>query len=379
MPDQHKNFAYSTIATAPSPAISGTSLVVQTGEGALFPTPPFNATVWPAGEQPTIENSEIVRVTAISTDTFTIVRNQEDSVSEPIAVGYQIAATITAKVMFDAENPIATWSPFVVGSGAATGLQTLQTNISETGTASFILFPVTVPQNIQFNQIILPNSYSFSTANITASYNATHYSKFGLYQLSGSTAFTLVSSNSFSIAESFSQNSGTAGTLAWYFPTSTATSGYGYGSFPAGSLTATAQISSYVSGTRNIGLQFGGNIYLDEGRYWIGVLGLKSTAVNSSFGYSNAGLIGQIMNPVNIPGNSTGPLPLGLAASAWSGTNNSFFTQWRGRHVGGIVTATSLTNFLGTAVPSTIALSAIGGTAAGSSISVLPTVTFVST
>ena len=39
MPDAHKNFAYSTIATAPTPATSGTTLVVQAGEGALFPHP----------------------------------------------------------------------------------------------------------------------------------------------------------------------------------------------------------------------------------------------------------------------------------------------------------------------------------------------------
>jgi hypothetical protein len=68
MADAHKNFAYSTIATAPSPAVSGTSLVVASGQGTLFPTPPFNATVWPSNAQPTSFNAEIVRVTAISTD-----------------------------------------------------------------------------------------------------------------------------------------------------------------------------------------------------------------------------------------------------------------------------------------------------------------------
>jgi len=63
MADVHKNFAYSTVATAPSPASSGTSLVVQAGDGAKFPTVPFNATVWPAGLQPLTTNAEIVRVT----------------------------------------------------------------------------------------------------------------------------------------------------------------------------------------------------------------------------------------------------------------------------------------------------------------------------
>ena len=103
MPDAHKNFAYSTVATPPSPADTGASLVVQTGDGARFPTPPFNATVWPVGDQPTTTNAEIVRVTAISSDTLTITRAQESTTARTILVADQIAATITAKVMTDAE------------------------------------------------------------------------------------------------------------------------------------------------------------------------------------------------------------------------------------------------------------------------------------
>jgi hypothetical protein len=104
MPDAHKNFSYSVVATAPSPADTGTSLTVATGEGALFPEPPFNATVWPASEQPLASNAEIVRVTDITGDTFTITRAQEDSTAKSIAAGYQIAATITAKTLTDAET-----------------------------------------------------------------------------------------------------------------------------------------------------------------------------------------------------------------------------------------------------------------------------------
>ena len=103
MPDLHANFAYSLVATAPTPAASGTSLVVTAGQGALFPTVPFNATVWPAGAQPLSTNAEIVRVTNISTDTFTITRTQESTLARTIVVGDQIAATVTAKTLTDAE------------------------------------------------------------------------------------------------------------------------------------------------------------------------------------------------------------------------------------------------------------------------------------
>lgn len=102
--DVHSNFDYSTVLTAPVPATTGTSLVVQSGQGSLFATPPFNATVWPAGAQPTAANAEIVRVTNISTDTFTITRAQESSTARTVVVGDQIAATITAKSLTDIET-----------------------------------------------------------------------------------------------------------------------------------------------------------------------------------------------------------------------------------------------------------------------------------
>ena len=101
--DTHPNFAYSTVATAPSPASSGTSLVVASGDGALFADFPFNATIWPADEQPTDDNAEIVRITGRSTDTLTIERAAEGTVARTVVVGDQIAVTITKKVFTDVE------------------------------------------------------------------------------------------------------------------------------------------------------------------------------------------------------------------------------------------------------------------------------------
>lgn len=95
-----KNLAISTVATAPSPATSGTSLVVASGHGARFPSVPFQATIWPAGTNPDPSNAEIVTVTAVSTDTLTITRAQESTSARTVVVGDQIAATITA-AMFE--------------------------------------------------------------------------------------------------------------------------------------------------------------------------------------------------------------------------------------------------------------------------------------
>lgn len=101
--DAHANFAYSTVATAPSPASSGTSLVVASGDGTKFPATPFNATVWPAGSRPSSTNAEIVRVTGIATDTLTITRTQEGTSARSIIAGDQIAATVTKKTLTDIE------------------------------------------------------------------------------------------------------------------------------------------------------------------------------------------------------------------------------------------------------------------------------------
>ena len=97
--DALKNFAYSLVATPPSPATTGTSLTVTSGQGALFPAAPFDATIWPSGVQPLSTNAEIVRVTAVATDTLTITRAQYGTTAQSITTGYQIAQTIDANLL----------------------------------------------------------------------------------------------------------------------------------------------------------------------------------------------------------------------------------------------------------------------------------------
>lgn len=110
MADAHKNYAYSTVAVAPAPASSGTSLTVQNGDGARFPATPFNTTIWPAGVQPTSSNAEIARCTNIVSDTLTLTREQESTVAQSIVAGYQIEAGITAKTLTDIESGSPTYN-----------------------------------------------------------------------------------------------------------------------------------------------------------------------------------------------------------------------------------------------------------------------------
>lgn len=123
MADAHKNFAISTVLTAPSPATSGTSLVLAAGTGTLFPTVPFNVTIWPTGVLPTTANAEIVRVTAISTDTLTITRTQESTSARTIIVGDQIAAAITVKTITDIEVASGKSTILVAASNASVAIK----------------------------------------------------------------------------------------------------------------------------------------------------------------------------------------------------------------------------------------------------------------
>src|ERR1700689_4950355 len=97
---QLKNFSTSLVATAPSPATSGTSLIVTATEGTVFPAVPFYATVSPNNVLPVqgaTPNSEVVKVTAVSTDTLTIVRGQLSTSAQSVAIGWRITATVYAE------------------------------------------------------------------------------------------------------------------------------------------------------------------------------------------------------------------------------------------------------------------------------------------
>lgn len=103
--DPTRNFAEGVILTAPSPALSGTTVILQSGHGAYFPDPltegEFNVSVWPSSEAPGRTNTEIVRVTAKSGDTLTIAREQEGTTAKSIQSGYKFGNTSTSKMFSD--------------------------------------------------------------------------------------------------------------------------------------------------------------------------------------------------------------------------------------------------------------------------------------
>lgn len=137
-----KNFATSTVATAPSPAASGTSLVVAAGTGSRFFV--GLASVYPAGATPTPANAEVVSITAISTDTLTITRAQESSSARTVVVGDVIQQGVTGG-MWDGLS--ATFAP--LASPTFTGNPTAPTaspgdNDTSVATTAFVTAAVAV-------------------------------------------------------------------------------------------------------------------------------------------------------------------------------------------------------------------------------------------
>ena len=101
-----KDFATSLVVTAPSPATSGTSLVVTTGHGARFPVTPFFATVHPANQMPTLDNAEKVLVSDVDDDTMTIERGQGDTDAKSISAGWRFTNALFEDDIADLEYAI---------------------------------------------------------------------------------------------------------------------------------------------------------------------------------------------------------------------------------------------------------------------------------
>lgn len=91
-----KNNAKSTITDNPL-LVGATTLNVQTGDGAKFPAAPFHATLYSTDSA----SGEIVKITAKTTDQFTIARAQESTTAQEWAQGTKLELLVTAKLFDD--------------------------------------------------------------------------------------------------------------------------------------------------------------------------------------------------------------------------------------------------------------------------------------
>jgi len=149
--DTHKNLAISLVATAPSPATSGTTLVVTAGEGSRFAAG-MNATICPAGSTPDPSNSEIVRITNVSTNTLTITRAQESSTARTVVVGDVIFAGPSIKSFSDIETAVGNLETPLLGNTNAVVSGTAYTTVladanTYIDTTSASATAITIPAN----------------------------------------------------------------------------------------------------------------------------------------------------------------------------------------------------------------------------------------
>lgn len=87
-----KNLANAQLLTGIS--TSDTTITVKSGQGASLPDAPFLATLSPLGVLSTIDNSEIILVTAVSSDTLTVSRAQEGTSAKEFSADSILANSI---------------------------------------------------------------------------------------------------------------------------------------------------------------------------------------------------------------------------------------------------------------------------------------------
>lgn len=80
---------------------SDTELEVYTGDGVLFPAAPFYLTISPKNKWSRVINSEIVLVTAVTDDVFTITRAQKGTTAREFSYGDLVANGIYVEDLDD--------------------------------------------------------------------------------------------------------------------------------------------------------------------------------------------------------------------------------------------------------------------------------------
>lgn len=137
--DAAVNFAKSAVSTGYSSG--ATSIVLASGGGAKYPATPFNAVWYNSTDfsDPSDDTAvEVVRVTAISTDTLTITRGQEGTTGvahNTAAKTYTLIAGPTAKIVTDLNATFAAKATTIAGYGI-TDFNSIAPNLIYAGPAS---------------------------------------------------------------------------------------------------------------------------------------------------------------------------------------------------------------------------------------------------
>lgn len=244
-----------------------------------------------------------------------------------------------------AAQPITYCAPYFQGSSTRQRLYAAGASVN---TAWFQ--PVQLLDPVQFNEMWV--AFSQNTTSSTNQGGISHTIHYGLYSKNGNT-LSLISGSAFTINHTINSVSGTIS-----YPVSTATTGYSYGTTTA--TTTTQQSALWGPGAlRVFGCQFGNTVSLSPGQYWVGMLIQQIASGGGSLLMDQVG---------NVAIQHMSAVPLGVQYASVSSS------QTYGRMINGQLSLTSLTNFSGTTMPNSVAISNLQNT-----LSFLPYVTFIST
>jgi len=169
--DQTANFIKVEVSTGYDAA--ATSIVLSAGQGAEMPNPSgdnYNVVWWDSTNYPDPAddpNVEVVRVTAVSTDTLTVTRNQESSGASTKNTGgatYKMLLGITKKMIDDIETDIAAAGGSTVGTFTNATLSAGVLTITHTLGLTNFLKIVSISDNNE--EQIIPDDITFATNTI---------------------------------------------------------------------------------------------------------------------------------------------------------------------------------------------------------------------
>lgn len=277
--DSHANLAHSSVAVAPSPGLSGTTLTLAAGEGARFPAANFPIIIYPTGSAPLATVTEIGYCTSRTGDVLTFTRTAEaGGINRDIQVGDIVVAAITKKTITDIE----------AATGGGGGAVTFSAGTSS-GPLGSVVFS-------NANGVTFGLSGSTITGSVQTNY--------------AGTGFSTVTTAGSNLVGTHNTAGLTLGVPAWL----TAAGGGGLTNVNVSAGTTSQNLSNVVFSNSN-GMSFGLNGSTITGSYTVpSIVGLIS-AINASAGttsnnltnlvFSNAGNVSFGMNGSTITATAT--------------------------------------------------------------------------
>ena len=253
------NNASTTLASSINSSV--TSLTVASGQGTLFPNPTGSQYFYCTISNVAGTLREIVKVTAVSTDTFTIVRGQDNTSAQSWTTGDVVELRVTAADLenfgqLDSVNTWASGQVFVApvlgtpASGTATNLTGLPLSTGVTGTLPVANGGTGVTTSTGSGNTVLSDSPTLVTPNLGTPSAATLTNATGLPLTTGVTG-TLATTNG-------GTGLTTAGTANQVLTTDGTNLSYSKVGIANLSATGTASASTYLRGDNTWAAVVGG-------------------------------------------------------------------------------------------------------------------------